>query len=436
MGKKIRNNILQKSLRFMAQALVRKHQPQIVGVTGSIGKTATRDAIVHVLGKDYNVYGVRKNYNNEIGVPLTIIGAGAGGSSLFGWLRVVIVWIRQMTRTDYPEILVMEYGIDHPGDMDVLAEIASPCIAVVTRVTGVHGEFFEGISGIAAEKGKLVENISCVHGTHAPCAAILNRDDKRVWAMSRKTTKAVYSYGFSDEADFVASHVQLHDRSQGISFKLNIEGRSVPIRLPLIIGEHNVSGVLAAISVAQLFKVNLVDIAQRLLSYHMPSGRMRLLEGKDQTSIIDDTYNASPEAVIAAIVSLQEFASGRSVAVLGDMLELGSSEDALHVGIGVKLSQAKIDVVISVGKRMAIIGEELQKNGYTLGENLFLVDSPDEAMSVVDRILMSGDTFLVKGSQGMRMEKVVASILAPEYDASELLCRQDDSWKKKSFVQP
>lgn len=420
----------------MAQSLVRKHQPHIVGITGSVGKTSTRDAIVHVLRKDYNVYGPEKNYNNEIGVPLTIIGADAGGSSLFKWIGVVATWVRQMFRSDFPEILVIEYGIDHPGDMDVLVDIAAPCIAVVTRVTGVHGEFFENISGIADEKGKLVEAISCDHGSDAPIAAVLNRDDKRVWAMSRKTQKAVYSYGFSAEADYIASHSQLDDSSQGLSFKLDIEGRSVPIRLPLIIGEHNVYAVLAAISVAQLFKVNLVDVAESLLTYHMPRGRMRVLTGKGKTSIIDDTYNASPEAVTAAVDSLKMFASSRSVAILGDMLELGTGEDALHQGIGTKLAQAKIDLVISVGKRMAIIGEELQKSGYVLGENLFLVDSPDEATSVAQGVMKEGDCFLIKGSQGMRMEKVVEGLLSDELEAASVLCRQDGSWKMKPFVQP
>ncbi len=432
--KNTKQKILEKVLCFMAKSLLKKHNPCIIGITGSIGKTSTKDAIYHILKDHYNTVKTQKNYNNEIGLPLTIIGAETGGTSPAGWARVCMKWISQMRNSDYPEVLVLEFGIDHPGDMDKLVEIAKPDIALVTAVAHSHEMFFPDAAAIAHEKGKIIDAMR--KGTKQRSAAILNGDDKVVRKMKNRTKAPIFTYGFHEDLDVHALHVTENTTSEGsgITFKVEAEGRSVPVRVPNLVGKHSLYAILGAISVAQIFKINLVDIAQSLLTFTLPPGRMRLLPGKNKTVLLDDSYNASsPASVNAAIKTLATGKKNRTVAVLGDMLELGDKEKDYHKEVGKCVQKEKIDFVVTVGSRMAYIEEVLSKENYTLGENLFLVDKPQEAIEILLNTLKPDDYILIKGSQGMRLEVISEALLASNINPKEVLCRQDASWKAKSF---
>ncbi len=432
--------ILQKILATLARAIIAKHKPFVVGVAGSYGKTSARDAVAHVLGHYYEVRVSRENYNNEYGLSLSIIGAQAPGRSLRKWFSVFFIGVREFFGGNYPHILVLEYGVDHPGDMKVLTSIVRPHIAIVTAVSAAHKEYFDSLADIAKEEGGLVEALTTYEGSDevlrdVPSAAVLGIDSSHVKNMAGKTSKSTYTYSIGGLADFSATHEQF-SANDGITFKLGMIERSVPVRLPYIVGTHSISSALVAISVATVFKLGLVDVLRHLESFTLPVSRMRLLRGAADFHIIDDTYNASQETMVAAIDTLAHVGATRSIAVLGDMLELGDQENTAHETVAQSLVAHKIPLVILVGRRMAGLGDILQESGYFLGETLFLLDSPQDASDVLQRILQSGDVVLVKGSQGMRMESVVTSVLSSEYDVQRFVCRQSDAWLEKPFVQP
>lgn len=421
---------LEKILRWMAQRSLRKYQPQVIGITGSIGKTSAKDAIFHVLKEQYHVRQSEKNFNNEIGVPLTILGVESGGGSLVKWCIVLVRGLFVMLfPVKYPEILLLELGIDRPGDMDYLMEFIPVDISVATSVTNAHRAFFKDINHIAREKGKLVA------ATKQSGFAILNDDDSRVQAMAKRTQAKVITYGTGDTADITVTdmHSGYYEGAfNGLTFKVNYEGKIIPFRLQNVVARHHIYAALSAIAVGAAFKMNLVEIAHSLESFTPPVGRMNRIDGKKDSLIIDDSYNASPQATLAALETLVEIPHGRTIAVLGDMLELGSESEAEHVKIGKEVVDKGIAYFFALGSCMESAYHYVQKQGYASDKVLFFED-PIMAGEAVVKILRKGDVVLVKGSQGMRMEKVVEQIMAQEGDAQELLCRQSAEWKKIPF---
>ena len=250
----LKKSILEKILASMARSVVQTYRPIIIGVTGSVGKTSTRLAIAAVLGKKYRVRTAVKNYNTEIGLPLTILGLPHYGRNVlswfFGFVRVYAKFI--LTLSEYPEVLVLEYGIDKPGDMDKLLAIAKPNIAVVTAIGDVpaHVEFFNDVQEVIEEKRKIVEALSS-DGT-----AILNHDDYAVFDMQEKTHAHVVTFGFEENARVRITNYalrttkdeQLGDIPQGIGFKLTYGGSTVPVRLDHTFGEPQAYSAAAAAS--------------------------------------------------------------------------------------------------------------------------------------------------------------------------------------------
>jgi len=424
---------LETVLRLMASAVLRRHNPIVIGITGSVGKTSAKEAVYAVLSKKFEVRRNEKNYNNEVGIPLTIIGAETGGRSLVLWLGVFLKWIWTLTfETRYPKMIILELGIDRPGDMQYLTSFIKPSIGIVTNVSSSHIEFFGSIEKIAKEKGVLVENLP------QNDFAILNADDENVLGMEKRTKADVITYGFSEKAQVRAETVIYNyddnQKPEGISFKLDCDGSNVPVRLRNILAPHQIYSALAAVAVGTVFKVNLIEAASALEDFRSPQGRMNLLSGIKNTYLIDDTYNASPVSVAAALDVLGKLGAKRKIAVLGDMLELGNEEEYGHLSILEKAKEAEVDILIVVGKRMKkAIGE--MKSGF-FDEKLFAFDNPESAGLKVQELMREGDLVLVKGSQGMRMEKVVKEIMGEPMRAEEVLCRQSKDWKKKLFSRP
>lgn len=428
--------LLEHILFVMAKATLIAHRPYIVGITGSVGKTSTKDAIVHVLAEHYHVRQPRENYNNEIGLPLTIIGAKTGGSSVTAWMRVVFIWFKSFF-VAYPDVLVLEYGIDRPGDMAQLTRIVAPHVAVLTHVSSVHQEFFEDVAHIGREKAILIGAAHASSKDESIGGAVLNMDVSHVAAAAKKAHVGVTLFGMDEKADLSASDVRttIDDGSvTGLSFKANMDGKSVPIRVENIIAEHHIYAVLAAIAVGRIFKMNLVEIAERLVTLQPPVGRMRYLPGRNGSYIIDDSYNASPDATIAALKTLSALPGRNKIAILGDMLELGAFESELHEKVIRRAIREKVSHVALVGKRMCSTREMLLNSGYVDGDTLLCVDSPQDVVSWALRIIGSGDVVLVKGSQGMRMEKVTEMIVSDDVDKGGSLPRQSKQWQKKPFI--
>jgi UDP-N-acetylmuramoyl-tripeptide--D-alanyl-D-alanine ligase len=432
-SKKIK--ILEIILRRMAITVLKKYQPTIIGITGSVGKTSTKEAIYLVLADKFKVRKNEKNYNNEIGIPLTVIGCESGNRSLLKWIRVFWHWlIMIIIRREYPEILILEMGVDAPGDMKYLTSFIHPKVGVVTNISSSHLEYFRDLDHIAKEKGILIEKLP------KDGFAVINIDDKRVSGMiERISAEMIMKYGNSEAAQVRSSDINYafteEDLAAGISFKLNYEGKSIPVRLHHIVAEHQIYAALAAVSIGIIFKINLVNIAKSLEEYYPPAGRMNLITGINSTMIIDDTYNASPVSTVAALDVLGKINAKRKIVVLGDMLELGSDEEQGHRKVGGKIAEIKADLFFAVGRRMKFAVEEVKKNGYP-SENIFEFDSPDEAGKKVQEIIEAGDLVLVKGSQGMRMEKVVEMIVADIKQAEGHMCRQTKDWHSKLFRNP
>ncbi|KKR20124.1 MAG: UDP-N-acetylmuramoyl-tripeptide-D-alanyl-D-alanine ligase [Candidatus Moranbacteria bacterium GW2011_GWA2_39_41] len=424
--------ILQKILRVAAILVLKKYNPKIISITGSVGKTSTKEAISAVLASKFRVRRTEKNYNNEIGLPLTIIGATSGESSLLGWFLVFLRWLWIMLAPiEYPEILVLEMGADRPGDIQYLTSFIKSNAGVITDISYSHVEYFKNIEGVAKEKGILVKELD------EKGLAVLNADNEFVAKLKNQIKCNAITFGFSDQAEMRASDVCLGCAGQigdlkGLSFKLNYKGTTIPVRLNNILAKHQIYAVLAAVSIGDGFGINLVEAGSALENFSSPVGRMNLLSGIKNTHIIDDTYNSSPTSSVAALEALGEIKSNRKIAVLGDMLELGDESKDGHRSLGDKFIAIGGDIFLAVGKRMKKAGEELEKNNFPV-KNIFYFESPDEAGKKLREIMQTGDLILVKGSQGMRMEKLVEEVMSDPTQAKKLLCRQTEKWRTTGF---
>ncbi|MDP3958276.1 MAG: UDP-N-acetylmuramoyl-tripeptide--D-alanyl-D-alanine ligase [bacterium] len=431
MTKRIFKRAVVLSLTFFAREALRKYKPRIIAVAGSVGKTSTQNAIHTVLRTVYSVRKSEKSFNTEIGVPLTILGLPNAWGNPWRWfvnfLRAADLLI---FRARYPRYLILEMGADVPGDIRHIVSWAKPDIAVITRFgeVPVHVEFFKGREELIAEDGLVAE---CLRRDGL---LLVNEDDPDSLAMRGKTKAKSKSFGFTRAADIVASHVQISygedGAPAGISCKVDLGGTNAPLRLPGVIGKAQVYATLPALLIGDHLGVNLVSGVEALSAHVPPPGRLKLIEGVKRSTIVDDTYNASPVAAEAALEALKEVKTkGKKIAVLGDMLELGRSSEDEHLRIG-KLAGAAADVVVAVGIRARGIARGALTAGLT-EKNIFQFESSKEAGKFVEGILAEGDIALVKGSQSMRMERVVEEIMRHPEEKERLLVRQDEEWQKR-----
>jgi UDP-N-acetylmuramoyl-tripeptide--D-alanyl-D-alanine ligase len=418
--------ILQWKLKKVAQLTVWRYRPGVVGVTGSVGKTSTKMAIAAVLGGGRAVRASKGNLNTALGLPLAIVGDWPEeslalvsrdtppGERLFAKLRfwftvLVRSWwnLLTMPRSRYPEVLVLEYGADRPGDIRRLLGIARPNVAVVTAIgeTPVHVEFYQNAGAVAREKARLIERLP------AAGFAILNRDDAAVMDLRGRTPAHVVTFGFGADSDVRIvrfEHRVEHGIPVGISFKLGYGGDVVPVRLDGVFGRPAAYAAAAAAAVGLVFGMNLVAISEALKSFRPVHGRMELLPGIKGSRVIDDSYNASPLSVKAALEALKDLPALRRVAVLGDMLELGGVGMEAHREVG-RFAGQFADLLVTVGERAKFIAEGAKSVGLPRG-SIRLFETADEAVGPVGRFIRTGDLVLVKGSRAMELEKVVEEL--------------------------
>ena len=426
-------NIIQKILRMYARLLLKKYQPRVIGITGSVGKTSAKQAILAVLADQYRIRGTIKNYNNEIGVPLTIIGMKSGGRSLLKWLMIFLraSWMLVKRDPNFPEMLVLEMGADRPGDIAYLMEMAPVDMGVITAIGEAHYEYFKDVKSIKKEKGMMVTNLS------EGGIAILNVDNDHAASLVGDVAGRVVTYGFSSEAHVRASDVsiayqELNGRSfpTGVHFKIAYEGATVPIFLPGVLGSPHMLAALAGVAVGVAHGMNLLQIAETLRKFEPPCGRMRILRGVKETIILDDTYNASPLAMIMALDAMRDIDlndGARRYAVLGDMLELGKITRGAHEDIGHRLQAFNVDYLITVGEAAKHIAEAASAHGFD-EDRIARFDDAEAAGKYLEDRIHPGDVMLFKGSQGVRLEKAVLEVMGEPMRADKLLCRQDETW--------
>jgi len=423
-------------LKNLARRVLKKYHPRVVGITGSIGKTTTKGVIAGVLSKKFRVRASEKNYNNEVGVPLTILGVEAPGKSPLAWLRVLGTFGRLMLRRDpdFPEILVLEMGADKPGDLSYLMEITRPEVAVVTAIAPAHLEFFKTMENIAKEKATLVKAVP------PSGLVILNGDDALVAAMGENSSARATSFGFNDQAEIKALSYECdypengpRGEQWGINFKIEYQGRVMPMFLPYALARHQVYGALAAVAVGNFFEMNLVDIAEALKTLKPTPGRLNLIAGVKQTLLVDDTYNSSPEACLASLEAAVSLATeGQRWAVLGDMLELGKIAEDAHALVLDKAIDLGYTQIVGVGPLFAkaigkLAGQGISA-GISAGAKLYTFAESGAAADFMRQEVAIGDLVLIKGSQGMRMERVVKNLMMQPQRADKLLVRQYGKW--------
>ena len=339
----------------------------------------------------------------------------------------------------YPEVLILEMGADRPGDIKYLTSFIKSEMAVITDISSSHLEFFKNIEGVAAEKWVLAESLD------EKGLAAVNIDNPQILKKVKSSPKeriSFFTFGFSEEAEIRATDVLYNYSSEngnegagelkGLSFKLNYKGTSIPVRLNNVLARHNIDAALAAISAGIAFGLNLVEIGAALANFSMPCGRMNLISGIKNSQIIDDTYNSSPVSALAALEALGDIKTGRKIAVLGDMLELGKNTETGHKSVAKKFLEIKGDIFFAVGKRMRFAIEELEKNDFP-SDRIFTFFDPEKAGRKLQRIIKEGDVVLVKGSQGMRMEKIVEEIMVEPEKSGNYLCRQSLAWKERPW---
>ncbi|HEY4475717.1 MAG TPA: UDP-N-acetylmuramoyl-tripeptide--D-alanyl-D-alanine ligase [Candidatus Paceibacterota bacterium] len=415
-------------LKTLAAFFIKKFNPGIIGVTGSVGKTSVKDAIALVLKSVRHVRSSRGNFNGEIGLPITILGEWnpreakllsrenpRGKNRIrkaFFLCKIFIASVFRAVfarRKNYPEILVLEYGADKPGDIRELLEIAKPQIGVVTAVGDIpaHVEFYSGKEQVAREKSRLIENLP------SNGFAILNADDELVLAMKEKTRAHVITFGFSEEAEVRVTNFESRmnaGRPAGIYFKLEYGGSFVPVRIDNCFGKPVAYTAAAAAATGIVFGMHLVRIAEALAYFESPAHRMRLVSGINDSVILDDSYNASPLSVTAAIETARSFTASRKVAILGDMLEIGEYSIQAHENIG-KLAAKVFGLIIAIGPRAKFIAESAKASGFNR-RNLHIFDDVEEAKAEVKNLIRKGDLVLIKASWAMRFEELVKELRA------------------------
>ncbi|MEK9166943.1 MAG: UDP-N-acetylmuramoyl-tripeptide--D-alanyl-D-alanine ligase [Patescibacteria group bacterium] len=415
--------IVRDLLRFLAKKRLEKIRPKIVGITGSVGKTSAKDAIAAVLERKFIIHKSPGGYNSDLGTLLTILEKPSGYSSIEKWIVIIFQCIVENFQKISPyDMLVMEMGIDYPGGMDEILEVVHPDLMVFLNVKDVHrGEGqFKNREQILEEKSKAcykVPNDGWV---------ILNHDDMFTKQLENKLPAQVIKIGTEEGADLRA--ININADSEGLHFTLAYEGKEIPVFLKNILGDCHVYIVLAAIAVGFVSGLPWKTIEAGLADFKMPNGRMVKIEGKNQSTIIDSTYNASPDAMEEALKVLSLF-RGRKIAALGSMNELGELAESAHIKIG-KIAAEHADLLILVGKYAADMAEGASRGGMPKSM-IHTFRTSTEAGKFLSGMLEKYDVVLAKGSQNeVRMEHLVKLCMRDPSQARAQLVRQEPYWLK------
>lgn len=421
-------------LTFEAKMVLARRNPKVFVVTGSVGKTSTKDALSMALSTSFNVRKSEKSYNSEIGIPLTILNLRNAWDSPIFWLLNIFKGFWELLKPGiYPTHLILEVGADKPGDLKEIFSWLIPDVVIVTRLPKipVHVEFYDSPEQLIKEES--IPAFKVKRGG----LLVLNRDDKNVMALTKEARGEVVTFGLDKLSDISGGNIIIsYDdglkgrRPVGINFRVDSNGSSVPVEIIGTLGIQNIYHVLSAFAVGTKEGINLVTLSQAFKTHITPPGRMKIIEGLFNTTVIDDTYNSSPVALEEALLTLKSIETrGRKIAVLGDMLELGKFSKSEHERMG-EIAKDSANILAVVGIRAKGIAKGALESGMDKSK-IFEFEESKEAGKFVKGILEEGDFVLVKGSQGMRMEAVVEEImLHPEFK-EKLLVRQEKEWSER-----
>ncbi|MGB4704619.1 MAG: UDP-N-acetylmuramoyl-tripeptide--D-alanyl-D-alanine ligase [Candidatus Saccharicenans sp.] len=365
-----------KALQTLAARVLDHSQMKVVGITGSVGKTSTKEFTARLLREKFRVLKSPGNFNNQIGVPIAIL-----------------------SMTGSEKVAVLEMGMSQPGEIRKLTRIAPPDVAVITAVAPVHLEFFGSLEGIARAKREILE------GARPGALAVMNGDDLVLRNMAAGWTDGrTIFYGSGPDCQVRAENLQ-HLGLAGISFNLIFNGEKTELRVPFL-NRALVWNLLAACAVARTFGLKLEEILPALHDLPQVEHRGQLLELKGGLKLYDDSYNSNPVALKAVLESLGSVQTGRKIAVLGDMLELGPEELRFHREAGRTVAETGWNILVTVGQRARSMAEGACEAGMP-EEAVFSFDEALSAAEWLKRFLQPGDFLLVKGSHGLALERIV-----------------------------
>lgn len=369
------------SLQNLAAFWRKKFNLRVIGITGSVGKSTTKELVAEVLSKKFRTLKNLGNYNNEIGLPLTLLRLTPGY-----------------------ECAVLEMGFYVPGEIKLLCDIALPQVGILTNIGTVHAERAGSQADIARGKSELVQALpEAPDGT-----AILNLDDPWIAPMAGQTKARVFYYGLDPKADLWADQI-VSQGLAGIRFHLHYQGASFPTHAP-VIGQHSIHTVLRAVSAALVEGMSMPEIINTL-QHARNQLRLVTVNTRHGALLLDDTYNASPESTLAALNLLHDL-PGRRIAVLGGMFELGIYEQSGHEKVGIRAAQVA-DRLYTFGENARMIASAALQAGMS-AKAVFEFDDPDLLISELESTLKAGDVVLVKGSHGLRMDRIVQALEVEE----------------------
>ncbi len=429
--------LAKKTLQYQAKLVLKKYKPKVIAITGSVGKTLTKDAIYNVLSKKYFVRKSEKSFTAELGIPLTIIGCHDGVGRIGQLIENILLGLFIiLKRTPYPQWLILEIDGDKPGDFGLVSKYLSPDILVMTAIGDVpsHIELFYDIETFVSEKKMLIDSVK------SNGLIVYNSNDQLVTHLLANTDIEKISCGVGGDSDIVATDFDiLYGNGKvgsiptGMSFELKEKesGEKFNINIFDSIGVQNEYATILAYAVGKFLGIEKRDIVKVLNKTSPTPGRMNLVPGIKDTLIIDDTYNASPIAMSQAIEVLKNIKSvEKKVVVVGDMLELGRYSAVEHRRVAEQLNGVATDV-ICVGFRSRKIVEELLNLGFPESK-INSYDTSEEVGNYLQNMISEGDIILIKGSQAMRMEKVVEEIMKYPQDKRKVLVRQEDEWLNRT----
>ncbi len=348
----------------------------VVAITGSVGKTSTKDMIASVVSQKYKTLKTIGNNNNNIGLPFTIL------------------------RLKDEELMVLEMGMNHFGEISLLSKIAKPNICVITNIGTSH------IGNLGSRENILKAKLEILDGAENPIIIINNDNDLlHKWYLENRDNKNIITFGIENESDIMPKNLELHH--DGSEYECNINGENVKVKVP-IAGEHFVLNALCATTVGKVLNVEPNKILQGIANVELTKNRMDVIE-KNGITIINDAYNASLESITASLKYLLTFKNSRKIAILGDILEVGEYNEELHRKVGKEVVNEKVDILICYGKASKYIVDQAKKEGMD-EEYIHYFEDKNQILDFLKKEIKTGDVLLFKASNGMRFFDLATEI--------------------------
>lgn len=418
--------IIQIYLEHLTKRYLKKHKPQLVAVVGSVGKTGTKVAIATVLSERYRVRLHEGNHNTHMSVPLSIMGIKYPDNvhSMGEWMNVFKAARLRIQSEPEVDVIVQELGTDHPGDIKHFGHYLKPDIAVVTAVSDEHMEFFGSLEAVAKEELSIASFSKLT---------IVGRDDVDQKFANFASTHNISTYGLSEQSEYRLEVADANPIEGRIGQLHCPEWETVPVSIQLI-GSHSLKTVAGAAAVAAKLGLTSRQVAVGISKVKPTSGRMQLLRGLNETTLIDDTYNSSPLAVAAALKTLYEIDAPQRIVILGSMNELGANSPQLHEAAGNLCDPSKLDWVVTIGEEAEkYLAPAAKKKGCQVRSFM----SPYQAGGFVHSVMRPGCVILAKGSQNGVFAEEAVKVLLHASEEERSLVRQSPAWmeiKQKQFT--